>query len=193
MSADLALFAISAGDDETIDVWDQLRSVELISSDPDGPGEISFEDHGRLWRYVETHTKSIEVGQVSWIKAGLAGDVGRYVPAPILRATELIGDGVWLTPGLAKAITVAFNLPNRSIYGHVEHVRITRKNEANVRMLEEFRRNSYPGQHRRYPYDPVWLPGDILRYGKGRGLAKGSVVKRFLQENMGCYLVQESV
>jgi len=193
LSADLELRALPAGNDELIDVWDQLSSVEWIGDvEPNTPGHISWDTWRALQRKLDGFP-SIEVGQVSWVKAGLTDLYDRYVPGPVARTVDLIGDGKILTPGLAKEITVAFNLPNRSIYGHVEYVKLTRKNCANIAMLEEFRRNSFPGQGKRNYYDPVWLAGDILRYPKGGGIAKGSVVKRFLQANMGCFLVQDSV
>ena len=62
---------------------------------------------------------SFWIGQVSWLKAGLLGDEERYIPAPVRAISAMIGDGKLLTPEVAKELTVALNLPNRSIYrGH---------------------------------------------------------------------------
>lgn len=185
MSADLALYTFAYGDDETVDVWDQLQSIEYISSDPERKGEISFEEHGRLWRRIYERSNSIEVGQVSSLKAGLSGDYDRYVPAAVARTWELIGDGKVLTPGLAKEITVAFNLPNRSIYGHVTYDHLRGESIANAR---EYARR-FAGD----PWSSTFREPNILVHRKGRGVAKGRTVKRFLEANLGRYIVCELV
>lgn len=62
---------------------------------------------------------SFWIGQVSWLKAGLLDDEERYIPAPVRAISVMVGERKLLTPEVAKELTVALNLPNRSIYrGH---------------------------------------------------------------------------
>lgn len=147
MSADLLLMALPANPDHLArNIWERLQGYGWADdgdySDADRQPLVSWEEYAGLWSTL-TEFPNVEVGQVSWAKAVTMEDWVRYVPPAVQRTVDLIGDGTILTLGLAKEITVAFNLPNPSIYG--------------------------------------------------RGVAKGRTVKRFLQANLGCYLVHTSV
>jgi hypothetical protein len=185
MSADLVLFAIDPYDVDMRAIKARLDSATAICDDPE-PREISWEE----WRsgierlYANPH---VEVGQVSWLKAWMGGSYDAYVPGPIERCLDLVGAGVLLTPGMAKAITVAFNQPNRSIYGHVAYARV-RDDEHLARLRREAskgcRRSPWSAGTLRHP--------DIAVYRKGRGIASGRFVKRFLQANLGAWLTTQS-
>lgn len=185
MSADLTLFALDPQDTAVRRQAHDLLVAEAVG-DVQGPGMLSWDQ----WRatisamYARPH---VEVGQVSWLKTALSGGAERYIPAAVQRCVDLIGDGVLLTPGMAKAITVAFNLPNRSIYGrpYYEHVR-------DAERVAELRQASSRGCRRREVWQPTLLPGAIALHRGGRGVASGRTVKRFVQANLGAWLVQLS-
>lgn len=186
MSADLALYAIAYDDVETLELWQRLQNVTAISDDPELEGEMSFTEHSRLWHQVSVNSNYLEVGQVSSLSAGLTGDFERYVPSAVWRTMQLIGDGKVLTAGLAKEITVAFNQPNRSVYGHVTYERVP------ARIAREHRERARAGGHEARYWSAFREP-NILILRKGRGVAKGRPVKRFLQANIGRYLVCDLV
>lgn len=60
------------------------------------------------------------IGQVSWLKADIMGDRGKYVPGPVEGVVEVVHNSPVLTPRVATAIMAAMNRPNHSIYGHRE-------------------------------------------------------------------------
>lgn len=108
------------------------------------------------------------IGEVSWGKAALFGDVDRYVPGPVAAVSEYVGDGLVLTSGRAKAVTVAMSAPNLSIYGQPYTVYTCRTRGARPVKV-------YPGRNTGMS-----------------GVAPRRHVKRWLAEHVGCYLLQDT-
>lgn len=192
MSADLHLFATP--DTPEVDAaWQKLCQVDMIGGDEDWvvqPATPEYrEKYGRdsiITAGSRYHDELISIlygerwvgpnvwiGQVSWLKAGLLGEQERFIPACVRRIQQLTAEGPILTPGLAKEITVAMNLPNHSIYGRVEY---TRRTEDHF----------YGGN------GPI-----VHRYGiqktKTRGVARAGDVKRFLAEHRGKRIFSDSL
>lgn len=184
MSADLTLFAIDPGDLVLRGDVARYRAADWICDDPP-PNAISFEDASsvitRLCAYPH-----VEVGQVSWLKAALFEQHERYIPGPVERCAQIIGDGVLLSDGMAKAITVAFNVPNRSVYGRVTYTRV-----RDPQWLGELRYQARGA--RREPWSPALRRPNIAVHAKDRGVASARVVKRFVQANLGAWVVHLSV
>jgi hypothetical protein len=138
MAADLVLIAGPA-DQEWRDLYTWYRRadyvqggvIDLLENESiDDEGYIRLTDDDELrgitseqWEATRTALgldtlDSFWVGQVSWLKAGLLNDE-KYIPAPVHAISAIVGNGKLLTTGVAKELTVALNLPNRSIYrGH---------------------------------------------------------------------------
>lgn len=201
MSADLYLYALD-NDPEWVRRKAFVDAAQFLTSDDDedlirgedgylrfrGAGENSptgltgadyDEVHARL-----RHAPRVWVGQVSWIKAAMDEDYDAYIPGPVAAVARVVGDGVILTPGLAKAITVAMSTPNRSIYGSTqyEHLRGADK-IAEARAMRSTR------QGRRH-YGRFIEPG-IVAY-RSRGIARAQDVKRFLAAQHGKLVIAES-
>lgn len=182
MSADLHLYSLE-NTDENRRLLATMASIDAIGDDfgddfTDGDGKpfnvVSNSEYEDLTRRIYGpgwSNSNVWIGQVSWMKAGLLADsepFDRYVPASVLRVQTLTSGHPVLTPGLAREITVAMNLPNRSIYGRHEYVRTT---------------------------DPHFYGGNgpVVRHGSigiqktrgSRGVAPARKVKAWLGENIG--------
>lgn len=64
-----------------------------------------------------SNTPQCWIGEVSWLKAGLLDDADTFIPGPIQKISELIGEDLpELTDELAVAITEALTIPNATDY-----------------------------------------------------------------------------
>ena len=110
MSADYFLYAVAPGD---WDRWDALRHVTYDLLDPAADELIDMT--------VELHhqDRACLVGEVSYTEA-LGGDVGRYIPGPVSALDTVLrrNRGRELNPARARALVMAMNCANRSIYRH---------------------------------------------------------------------------
>lgn len=188
MSADLALIALP-DTEQWRATWNEFNAAE-ITGDMDDEEIADWAGRGIVAMTSDRHRElitalfnqpNIEVGQVSALKASLFGDADRYVPGPIDRVAALLGDdGQVLTPGLVKALTVAYNLPNRSIYGHVQYHRLTDPSQIT------FHREQSRIGTRMYGR---FIEPNILQYGKGRGLIRPRHLKAWLGQHVGQRIV----
>lgn len=63
-------------------------------------------------------TPSFWVGSVSWLKASISGDDEKYIPDPVARVQEAIGEYFpVLDEELRDKIITAFDVPNNTLYG----------------------------------------------------------------------------
>jgi hypothetical protein len=178
MSADLVLIA-GPQDAAWIAGWQRLRSQGEI------PHQASWDNYLELRRRLALDMlANCWVGQVSWLGGLFDDNDERYIPGPVQRIDDLVGEGRTLTLGLIAAIQAEMNLPNRSIYGRREVVRydpdtydrIVRANSRTVRGLGH-------GLilYRKPSHDSVYS-----------GLVRRRVLKNWLEANIGAYLVAES-
>ena len=82
---------------------------------------------------------------MSWLKAGLTDDGGRYIPGVVSAINAMLVDPRVLTPGLRSQMAVAFNLPDHSIYS-----RRYRRPKRRVlgKVGRDWVRRPYPGGRR---------------------------------------------
>ena len=101
MSADFVLYAVAPHAD--LDVLDAIAAVTNVSTiywpDDDPPGDdpmaLSSSQYTRHWDLISASEDRNEVsrqwiGQVSWLKAGLLGDVQRFVPPAVATISRLV-------------------------------------------------------------------------------------------------------
>lgn len=208
MSADLYLYALPDRSDLDA-LLDRYNRIEIIGDSGAGnESEQALRDSGALVTFDEYDTlraalfgdnsHGLWIGQVSWLKSGLYDDEPhRYVPLVVDRVSALTEDAPVLTLGLAKAITVAFNLPRISHYEQTTYRRIERNYGFRTR-----RRAGYPGINRdRAEWDgkhshtqTVMHRGDgfVIVREKGRGVNSGAVAKRWLERHVGQRIIAES-
>ena len=108
------------------------------------------------------------VSEVSWMKAGLLEDYGRYVPGPIQGIVALLDseNPPVITDALITQIMVAMNKPNRSIYTHTY----------------------------RYMWVPEYRTCSTKYKDRGqRGVERRQRVKRWLEAHKGMRLGSESL
>ena len=67
---------------------------------------------------VVSDSPQVWIGEVSWLKAALAGDDETFVPNPVAQISELIGDdgSAELTDDMIEAIIKAIDVPNQTGY-----------------------------------------------------------------------------
>ena len=66
---------------------------------------------------VVAETPSIWIGEVSWLKAAIAGEEDAYIPGAVAKVSDLVPTTpVELTPGLAEAILAAMREENKTSY-----------------------------------------------------------------------------
>lgn len=209
MSADLVLYATR--DPEAIKAKQRLDRANWIGDFDEEDHELDedglivshalkdtefADDRGMRWEDWEATRKkfnrepSIWIGQVSWLKAGLFEEFERYVPLPVWTVSQIVGDSVVLTPGVAKAILAAMNLPNRSIYGKPIIRRVPQADEYAAYVTTWQSRRG-----RRWNPTPLGN-GYVLHRGDNghlySGVARRQHVKKWLLANMGATLLQES-
>jgi hypothetical protein len=61
------------------------------------------------------NAKSVWVGSVSWLKAGLTGDKDTYVPKMVEKIAGIIGQGIILDDKVLNKFEKAFSLPNNTV------------------------------------------------------------------------------
>jgi hypothetical protein len=77
------------------------------------------EDAARHW--VFKSCDMIWIGEVSWLKADITGDLDTYIPQPVRAVSDAIGERIpTLCPVLADRIMGAVNLPNVTSYRLVD-------------------------------------------------------------------------
>lgn len=200
MSADLVLIAAPA-DQAWLDKYRLYsESSHTLFGDEDDIREDEYlDDQRRLWmRGAEdlgygflgddwTRLREelgidalpyIWIGQVSWLKSGLTGEPELYVPGAVRAVARLHDESRILTPGLAKATTVALNHPNRSIYGKAHTYYAPDRKHISGRARE-----LAPGVYR------VRKPAHNRIYN---GVAPARRVKNWLNENLGARIIHES-
>ena len=181
MSADLYLYAFPAGSDLARRA-DAFRDVGSMDDFDDITETPELDEFGRLewagayWVTSVTYENfwnelmgapNIWIGQNSVLKAALLNDAERYIPAGVRRVWELTDNAPVLTPGLAKAITIAIaSSPNRSIYGKRQYYR-----DADGKLTYTRRAHSE------------------YRSMRINGLVPARVLKRWLAEQQGKVLV----
>ena len=197
MSADLTLLALP--DTEAWrDTWAEFSANELIADDVDDHEARLYAEQGIAWTSRARHEEMllalfsqphIEVGQASTLGAALSGDVERYLPGPVARVMELLGnEGRVLTPGFAKELTVAFNLPNRSMYGRVRYQRLTDADEIAWRRAEAVKdRRTASRMYGRF------IEPNIVQVRKGGALVRPRQLKGWLNDNLGMRIVSTLV
>lgn len=200
MSADLVLIAAPT-DQEWLDTYRLYsESSYTLFGDEDNLREYEYlDDQRRVWKrgyedlgygFLGDDADRLRtelgldglpylwIGQVSWLKAGLVGEVERYVPGPVQAIALLHDEPRILTPGLAKATTVALNQPNTSIYGKAQtyYVSDRQRCPSNARKIA-------PGVYRlnKPTHDRIY-----------NGVAPARRVKRWLNENLGARIIHES-
>jgi hypothetical protein len=157
----------ASGELVTLEEWEELRAVLFYSA-------------ANLW-----------IGQVSWMKTSLHDDEpNRYLPLVVERVSGLTAEAPVLTPGLAKEITVAFNLPHISHYERTYFRRMERRYGYGFR-----HQPGYPGMFRDYAEHGGKRPvtqtiayrgdGFVIVRERGRGVNSGAVAKRWLECHIG--------
>lgn len=110
---------------------EELRFYNTWNYDDDADDEVKFQealdrvnavadslyhDETSGWSFPD----EVWVGSASYAKASLLGDAQKYIPLTVSTIQNFYnrhGGVVRVTPGVVTAITTAFSLPNRSIYG----------------------------------------------------------------------------
>lgn len=181
--ADMTTSADGPEGDEYIDEDGYIRSPSMdaaLAENGHGPARTLTWDQSEETRRdlgLDGDREWLWVGQVSWLKASLTGD-SVYIPGPVEAVSSLVGDGVLLTTGRAKAITVALNQPNDSIYGKARYY--------------------YTSDRQRVPMSARKVAPGVFRYNKPphdrlySGVAPARRVKHWLHDHVGSVVVQES-
>ncbi len=169
MSADLVLCAAPT-DPEWRERYDRyLGSADGSGYDGWAAARAAAGIDGLPWMWI---------GQVSYLKAGLTED-DAYMPAPMREVARLMSEPRILTPGVAKMLTVAMNLPNRSVYGRRE-VRCVPYEQGDPSGTRVRPLGNRLFLYRKPPRDNLYV-----------GIAHRQDVKRWLAAHMGSLLIAE--
>ena len=72
-----------------------------------------------------SETPNIWIGEVSWLKAGLTNDAKTFIPDPVQKVKDLIGENLpVLDEKLLKEIVDALNIPNDTEYSVAEPMEV---------------------------------------------------------------------
>jgi len=118
MGADFTLYAVTESEWPR---WKYLSNVESwIFSDDEDDNSNEFDEEMSMIDLFHQDGRSLFIGEVSFLKAGLMEDYDRYVPKPVQGIRETVRKklGNPLTERMAKSIVVSMNKPNNSIYKH---------------------------------------------------------------------------
>lgn len=84
------------------------KEADRYASDKHDATRVASERVGR--------TPNIHVGEVSWLKAALFEDVETFVPGPVMKVSEAIGDEAVIDDALIEQIEKALQEPNTTSY-----------------------------------------------------------------------------
>lgn len=129
MSADLSLIALRTT--EQVRALHLINNIHVLVDDEDvglyADTDLTVVTHSQYDAAHQTlygtpdrddyGSNTVWVGSYSSLKAGLLEDEDRYLPERIIFLYELLVEPKIITPALRGTITLAFNMPDRSIYG----------------------------------------------------------------------------
>lgn len=194
MSADLELLALK--DPRDADTAWHSQNIEVFLDDDEDPGEflrlqeMGFkvacqtdydhfcELHIDAWRRGDT----IFFCELSTLKASILGEIHKYIPGPALSLIRLLStfDGPpRITQPFIRAVMVAMNTPNRSIYGRRRY--FTVRDDRGGYRIEMGKANRKYGGRGRYRHT-----GHEQR---SSGVQRRRAVKKWLLAHEGMYLV----
>lgn len=122
MAADLHIHAITDEDN-----WGEAEMRAFFSnalgSKYYNPNLEDRSDKGlSIYEKIAKYTENIWVGEVSWLKAALFNDGKSFVPGPIEKISELIGeDLIKIDTDLILAIAEALKIENETNYSLNDH------------------------------------------------------------------------
>jgi hypothetical protein len=93
-----------------------IRILEGVTEDEVRAYDESVSPNDDIF-YKIVKTPGIEVGEVSWLKAALFDQPDVYIPGPIARLKDIIGDGFpVIDDAFIEAVERAFEAPNTTQY-----------------------------------------------------------------------------